>query len=837
MRFASSSLQFFTIKASKSATMSSSRTPYRGGRNQWGRGFSDRPIRVDSQFWSIRDDNYRYGQGESGDFGNYGEFQQQQQPAHFRQPSPSPQYYGGGFQQQPMPFRQCPPPQLPYYGGFQPMQHFRQPPLPPYYQPPLYQPMQRSKPADYRNWEYALSQPPSECERFIVLSYNILADYLAMNHRRELYFHIPWHILDWEWRKRKIVFELGLWSADIMCLQEVDRFQDLEEDLKLQGYSGIWKMRTGNAIDGCAIFWRTSRFKLVHEEYIEFNKLGLRDNVAQICVLEANSQNPAGSGSPDLSTSSSNANKVVTCNIHVLYNPKRGDIKLGQVRVLLTRAKAVSKLWNDAPVIICGDFNCTPKSPLYNFISDQQLKFSGLDRDQISGQYSAQINTPKPYWSNPGNGLNRTSIPNNSFGAFNGVPDMSHDSCSNVASEEELKQELLATSESLKRSSICHHEEAIPPINGVQELTVPIASCHQDSHSLVVESPYEEMPIGSVSHSAHETVTENSVSDLYVDTSFESLCCTKTKLDGKPVDAFVSIISTDRDPEASYLVDVKLSLPIEILSPEIFPTEEKVISPSPCRSACQVLTSNTSTRVDLDEKVVDLSLTNISTRADVNEKVAEFSLKDVDRRPDSAEAHQTSKKSDSVSDNSEFSPAHLGVRNASSSSFNSELADNENNTFDPYFWTPTEIEIASGNAECTLLEHSLKLRSTYADVEDYSGTNDSNREPQVTSYNRRFMGTVDYIWCSEGLQTVKVWIQYQNMSCKGLPGFQHRAVDMDLTMVIKYNKMDVSIGADSTTVLNYLTDRITPTWDAKNMKWGSDHIALASQLAFTKNVD
>lgn len=28
------------------------------------------------------------------------------------------------------------------------------------------------------------------------------------------------------------------------------------------------------------------RFKLVHEESIQFNQLGLRDNVAQICVLE-----------------------------------------------------------------------------------------------------------------------------------------------------------------------------------------------------------------------------------------------------------------------------------------------------------------------------------------------------------------------------------------------------------------------------------------------------------------------------------------------------------------------------------------------------------------------
>lgn len=36
-----------------------------------------------------------------------------------------------------------------------------------------------------------------------------------------------------------------------------------------------------------------------------------------------------------------------------------------QVRVLLNKVHAVSKLWNDAPIVLCGDFNCTPKVPIY----------------------------------------------------------------------------------------------------------------------------------------------------------------------------------------------------------------------------------------------------------------------------------------------------------------------------------------------------------------------------------------------------------------------------------------------------------------------------------------
>lgn len=122
--------------------------------------------------------------------------------------------------------------------------------------------------------------------------------------------------------------------------------------------------------------------------------------------------------------------------------------------------------------------------------------------------------------------------------------------------------------------------------------------------------------------------------------------------------------------------------------------------------------------------------------------------------------------------------------------------------YDPSLWTPMEIETATGSPDCTLLEHPLMLSSTYVEVkvdhtftfslplgtlfevinfdreicclkycsswilcildytvlicnwkyyisaslQDCSGTRDSNGEPLVTSYNRCFFGTVDYIW-------------------------------------------------------------------------------------------
>ncbi|PQP92787.1 carbon catabolite repressor protein 4 homolog 6 isoform X2 [Prunus yedoensis var. nudiflora] len=75
-----------------------------------------------------------------------------------------------------------------------------------------------------------------------------------------------------------------------------------------------------------------------------------------------------------------------------------------------------------------------------------------------------------------------------------------------------------------------------------------------------------------------------------------------------------------------------------------------------------------------------------------------------------------------------------------------------------------------------------------------SGARDSNGEPLVTSYNRCFLGTVDYIWRSEGLQTVRVLAPIPKHAMQRTSGF--------------------------------------PT-----KKWGSDHIALASELAFVNSFD
>ncbi|KAK1549348.1 hypothetical protein Q3G72_000512 [Acer saccharum] len=711
------------------ATMSS-RSTYRGGRNQWRRSFSERPynngggrghfVSGDSHIRSVRDSNLDYRQGN---FSN-----QTPPPPHlqFRQPPPHPQFW----QPPPHPQFQQPPPHP----------QFRQPP--PYNRNPQFRPQpppfvqnqalrpRPPKPLDYRNWEHAKAAPPPDSDRFLVLSYNILADYLAISHRSKLYFHIPRYILDWQWRKKRILFELGLWSADIMCLQEVDRFQDLEEELKDRGYNGIWKMRTGNAIDGCAIFWRTSRFKLLFEESIEFNKLGLRDNVAQICVLELSSPNHT-ENTAALPTSSAPRNKVVVCNIHVLYNPRRGEIKLGQVRTLLDRAHAVSKIWDDAPVVLCGDFNCTPKSPLYNLISEQKLDLSGVDRDKVSGQASAEIRASKPYNPNSSAQTNDGSIQTPSEVGGGSVDIQPGDPLSDM-----------------QKHNKDGNAEVFPSVNN-------LSTCQ--STETVLGGSYKD----------HASTSEQSESNINKEDE-------RTNGD----DSTCPLVSNDQPSTAG-------------CNPEIIPASSSEISST--ELSCLTCASD-SIEVSVG------SLGKNSSQSSADDKEGNYSTtyqNEVSSASTSIDHLFAADKLENLfTSNQDEAAVEGGIIHEDENTFLSALHNTEDafppeTVYDPSSWTTMEIATATGNGDCTSLEHPLQLRSTYAEVEDCSGTRDSNGEPLVTSYNRCFQGTVDYIWHSEGLQTVRVLAPIPKHAMQWTPGF--------------------------------------PT-----KKWGSDHIALASEVAFTK---
>ncbi|KAM1679449.1 hypothetical protein TB1_038687 [Malus domestica] len=227
-------------------------------------------------------------------------------------------------------------------------------------------------------------------EKFVVVSYNILGVENASKHP-ELYYKVPPMFLEWNRRRKLIRKEINRYNASIMCLQEVDRFDDLAHLFQKDGFEGVYKARTGEANDGCAIFWKKEMFSLLHEENIEFQSFGLRNNVAQLCVLKSN-QNQLESGIPPGTSPYTQSRSLVIGNTHLLFNPKRGDIKLGQVRLFLKKAYELSQEWGSIPVIISGDLNSIPQSPMYHFLASSELDIRLHDRRGISGQFVLNSN-------------------------------------------------------------------------------------------------------------------------------------------------------------------------------------------------------------------------------------------------------------------------------------------------------------------------------------------------------------------------------------------------------------------------------------------------------------
>uniref|UniRef100_A0AC34FEV1 Endonuclease/exonuclease/phosphatase domain-containing protein n=1 Tax=Panagrolaimus sp. ES5 TaxID=591445 RepID=A0AC34FEV1_9BILA len=198
---------------------------------------------------------------------------------------------------------------------------------------------------------------------FRVLSYNVLCQ-ATMERCHGLYknmeFHPEWFV--WQNRWNLLSKELINLTADIYCLQEVerDKVAGFYEPLMVvyKRYQSFYAWRGDDNADGCAIFWNPEKFESVEKIIVRLN-LGVpnldRPNVAQILRLKHR-----------------NADKeLIVVNTHILFNPKRGDVKLYQLAVIFANIQKIRT--KNQPIIFCGDFNLEPDSLLYNFITKGEL--------------------------------------------------------------------------------------------------------------------------------------------------------------------------------------------------------------------------------------------------------------------------------------------------------------------------------------------------------------------------------------------------------------------------------------------------------------------------------
>eukprot|EP00008_Paramoeba_atlantica_P009434 CAMPEP_0201490982 /NCGR_PEP_ID=MMETSP0151_2-20130828/28204_1 /ASSEMBLY_ACC=CAM_ASM_000257 /TAXON_ID=200890 /ORGANISM="Paramoeba atlantica, Strain 621/1 / CCAP 1560/9" /LENGTH=515 /DNA_ID=CAMNT_0047877159 /DNA_START=187 /DNA_END=1730 /DNA_ORIENTATION=- len=259
---------------------------------------------------------------------------------------------------------------------------------------------ERGKALDYEHKaKYLRPRDPSELsgKSLRIFCFNILAEAYATPERHG---YCPAWALKWnEYRKPRVIKELLEHSSDIICLQEVEvsAYEDsLRPEMLAKGYKGYFKPKSRahiagidrTKVDGCCIFYKANKLRLLDTHIVEFQQFALRrhemfrsesggsmsgyerllskDNISVFALLEFVDPKDEKSGQKQ---------RFIVCNVHIHWDPEYCDVKMMQTQFLLEQAQSLQNDWRDKyhskedfPLIICGDFNSTPNSGVYELL-------------------------------------------------------------------------------------------------------------------------------------------------------------------------------------------------------------------------------------------------------------------------------------------------------------------------------------------------------------------------------------------------------------------------------------------------------------------------------------
>lgn len=198
-----------------------------------------------------------------------------------------------------------------------------------------------------------------------LLSYNILAQDLLIEHM-VMYTGINRNVLLWQYRLERLKEEINRLRPDILCLQEVqyNHLKSIVSKVQERRYfEYVFKKKSGSRTDGCAIIYDRSKLRLIAESPIEYYMHGHpvlnRDNVALLARFQLCHEPQT---------------EFIVATTHLLYNPRREDVRTAQVEVLI-RSLLDFALSNQRtgdyylPIILTGDFNFTCNSPSFKVLT------------------------------------------------------------------------------------------------------------------------------------------------------------------------------------------------------------------------------------------------------------------------------------------------------------------------------------------------------------------------------------------------------------------------------------------------------------------------------------
>jgi len=200
-------------------------------------------------------------------------------------------------------------------------------------------------------------------ENIRIFQWNALSQTLGT--KNDNFVRCPQSALDWKTRRFRMLEEIALSEADVICLQEVDHFDFFQRALAPLNYQGHFVPKPDSPCiylpensgpDGCAIFFKTDKFEL---EKLESRIIEVWRVQSNQVVLSA------------VLKSKSSGEEVMVATTHLkarsgsllstLRNEQGKDIL-----AFLARQQGNS----DRPIIISGDFNAEPTEPVYHTMTE-----------------------------------------------------------------------------------------------------------------------------------------------------------------------------------------------------------------------------------------------------------------------------------------------------------------------------------------------------------------------------------------------------------------------------------------------------------------------------------
>ncbi|XP_015249960.1 PREDICTED: nocturnin-like [Cyprinodon variegatus] len=210
-----------------------------------------------------------------------------------------------------------------------------------------------------------------------IMQWNILAQ--ALGEGKDGFIRCPLDALCWHQRKYQILEEMLSLRPDVLCLQEVDHYHDTFQPIMARlGYHGSflpkpWSpcldVEDNNGPDGCALFYRRSRFSPLSTARLRLSAMMLPTN--QVAIAQTLRCRVTG-------------RRLCVAVTHLKARSGWERLRSAQGADLLQSLQSITAHGSGlegaepgaVPLVVCGDFNAEPSEDVYRRFSSSPLGLS-----------------------------------------------------------------------------------------------------------------------------------------------------------------------------------------------------------------------------------------------------------------------------------------------------------------------------------------------------------------------------------------------------------------------------------------------------------------------------